>query len=60
MMNLDEERFALENERSAMESDDDEEDLKKPRSSTAPSGSSNSTQTQECFQSNASRSFSVG
>ena len=60
MMNLDEERFALENERSTMESDDDEEDLKKPRSSTAPSGSSNSTQTQEGFQSNAPRSFSVG
>lgn len=45
----DEERFAVENERSAMDSDDDEDDLKKPRSSTAPSGSSNSTQTQEDF-----------
>ena len=52
-MNLDEERFVLENERSAMESDDEEDDLKKPRSSTAPSGSSNSTQTQESFQCNA-------
>ena len=52
-MYSDEERFVVENERSAMDSDDDEEDLKKPRSSTAPSGSSNSTQTQEDFQINA-------
>ena len=52
-MYSDEERFVVENDRSAMDSDDDEEDLKKPRSSTAPSGSSNSTQTQEGFQINA-------
>lgn len=44
---LDEERFTVHNDRSATDSDEDEEDLKKPRSSTAPSGSSNSTQTQE-------------
>ena len=57
-MYSDEERFVVENDRSAMDSDDDEEDLKKPRSSTAPSGSSNSTQTQEGFQINASNSLS--
>ena len=57
-MYSDEERFVVENERSAMDSDDDEEDLKKPRSSTAPSGSSNSTQTQEGFQINAPNSLS--
>ena len=56
-MNLDEERFAVENERSGMDSDD-EEDLKKPRSSTAPSGSSNSTQTQESFLINPPNSLS--
>jgi len=57
-MYSDEERFVVENDRSAMDSDDDEEDLKKPRSSTAPSGSSNSTQTQEGFHINASNLLS--